>query len=157
MSHKKKKYKKSKAFRKSDQKKPTVKRCWIILDLILELKPFRSQVKGKHSKGREFQRYFLQAHNSLQTNNPSWNFSEYQSDNFFILENWPGIQQPRISYCQTLNIKKQRIQGYILGPYQRAYNTPKDACIGIEAYWLSNDLLLFFSISLKHYLPKISG
>ena len=40
-----------KAYRKSVQKEPTVKRSLLILDL----KPFRSQVKGKHSLGREFQ------------------------------------------------------------------------------------------------------
>ena len=39
-----------KAHRKSVQKEPTVKRCL----LILELKPLRSQVKEKHSIGREF-------------------------------------------------------------------------------------------------------
>ena len=38
-----------KAYRKSVQKEPTVKRCL----LILELKPLRSQVKEKHSIGRE--------------------------------------------------------------------------------------------------------
>ena len=36
---------------KSVQKELTTKRCLLILDL----KPFRSQVKGKHSMGREFQ------------------------------------------------------------------------------------------------------
>ena len=49
--YKKKKHKKIKAYRKSIQKEPTVQRCLLILDL----KPFRSQVKGKHSIGREFQ------------------------------------------------------------------------------------------------------
>ena len=38
-----------KAYMKSVQKEPTVKRCL----LILELKPLRSQVKEKHSIGRE--------------------------------------------------------------------------------------------------------
>ena len=50
-SYKKKKHKKIRAHRKSVQKEPTVKRCLLILDL----KPLRSQVKGKHSVGREFQ------------------------------------------------------------------------------------------------------
>ena len=50
-SYKKKKCKKIKANRKSVQKEPTVKRC----QLILETKPYRSQVKGKNSVGREFQ------------------------------------------------------------------------------------------------------
>ena len=36
---------------KSVQKEPTVERCL----LILNLKPFRSYVKGKHSIGKEFQ------------------------------------------------------------------------------------------------------
>ena len=36
---------------KSTQQEPTVKRCLLILDL----KPLTSQVKGKHSIGREFQ------------------------------------------------------------------------------------------------------
>ena len=49
-SHKKKKYKKIKAYRKSLKKKPTVKRRLLILDL----KPFRSKVKEKLSIGREF-------------------------------------------------------------------------------------------------------
>ena len=50
-SYKKKKHKKIKAYRKSVWKEPTAKKCLLILDL----KPFRSQVKGKHSIGREFQ------------------------------------------------------------------------------------------------------
>ena len=50
-SYKKKKGKKIKAYRKSLQKEPTANRCLLILDL----KPFRLQVKGKHSIGREFQ------------------------------------------------------------------------------------------------------
>ena len=50
-SYKKKKHKKIKAYRKSVQKEPTVKRCLLILDL----KPFRPKVKGKHFIGREFQ------------------------------------------------------------------------------------------------------
>ena len=50
-SYKKKKHKKIKARSKSVQKEPTAKRCLFILDFKL----FRSQVKGKHSKGREFQ------------------------------------------------------------------------------------------------------
>ena len=50
-SYKKKKHKKIKAFRKFLQKEPTICRCLIILDL----KPFRLQVKGKHYIGREFQ------------------------------------------------------------------------------------------------------
>ena len=44
-SYKKKKYKKVEAYKKSLQKKPTVKRHLLILDL----KPLRSQVKGKNS------------------------------------------------------------------------------------------------------------
>ena len=40
----------SKEYKKSVSKEPTVKRCLLILDL----KPFRSQAKGKHSIGREF-------------------------------------------------------------------------------------------------------
>ena len=43
--------KKITGYRKSVQKEPTVKRCLLILDL----KPLRSQVKGKHSISREFQ------------------------------------------------------------------------------------------------------
>ena len=50
-SYKKKMYKKIKASIKSVQKEPTVKMCLLILDL----KQFRSQVKRKHSIGREFQ------------------------------------------------------------------------------------------------------
>ena len=50
-SYKKKKHKKITAYRKSVQKEPTVKRCLLILDL----KPLRSQIKGKHSIGRKFQ------------------------------------------------------------------------------------------------------
>ena len=47
----KKKHKQIKAYRKSVQKESTVKKCL----LILELKLFRSQVKGKHSIGRDYQ------------------------------------------------------------------------------------------------------
>ena len=50
-SYKKKKHKKITAYKKYVQKEPTVKRRLLILDL----KPLRSQVKGKHSIGREFQ------------------------------------------------------------------------------------------------------
>ena len=45
------KFKKIKAYKKSDQKTPTDKRFLVILDI----KPFMSQVKGEHSVGREFQ------------------------------------------------------------------------------------------------------
>ena len=45
-----------KAYRKSVQKESTVRRCLLILDL----KPFRSYVKGKHSIGREFQSLAVQ-------------------------------------------------------------------------------------------------
>ena len=47
----KKKHKKMKAYRKSVQKEPTFKKCLLILDF----KPLRLQVEGKHSIGREFQ------------------------------------------------------------------------------------------------------
>ena len=50
-SYKKKKDKKIKAYRKYAKKEPRVKRCLLILDL----KPFRSYIKGKHFIGREFQ------------------------------------------------------------------------------------------------------
>ena len=49
-SYKKKKHKKIKAYRKCLLKEPTVNRCLLILDL----KRFRLQVKGKQSIGREF-------------------------------------------------------------------------------------------------------
>ena len=47
-SYKKKKQKMIKAYRKSLCKEPTVNRYLLILDL----KPFRLQVKGKHSVDR---------------------------------------------------------------------------------------------------------
>ena len=50
-SYNKKKHKKIKAYRKSLRKEATGNRCLLILDL----EPFRSLVKGKHSIGREFQ------------------------------------------------------------------------------------------------------
>ena len=46
-----KKHKKIKAHKKSIHKEATVKRCLLILDLKL----FRSYIKGKHSIGRKFQ------------------------------------------------------------------------------------------------------
>ena len=46
-----KKQKKIKAYRKSLYKEPAVYTCLLILDL----KPFRLSVKGKHSIGRKFQ------------------------------------------------------------------------------------------------------
>ena len=55
-SYKKKKRKKIKAYRKSVLKEPTVKRYLLILDL----KPLRSYVKGKHSIGRELQSLAVQ-------------------------------------------------------------------------------------------------
>ena len=54
--YKKNKHKKIKGYRKSAQKKPTVERCLLILDL----KQFRSYVKGKHSIDREFQNLAVQ-------------------------------------------------------------------------------------------------
>ena len=66
-SSKKKKLKKINAQRKSVQKEPTVKRY----PLILDLKPFRSQVKGKHSIGREFESLAVQG-KKLLTRHP-WN------------------------------------------------------------------------------------
>ena len=50
-SYTKKKYKRIKAYRESLWKRPAANRFL----LILELKPLRSQVKGKHSIGTEFQ------------------------------------------------------------------------------------------------------
>ena len=50
-SYKKKKHKKVKAYRKSVWKEPTVKRCLLILDL----KPLKSKVRGKHSIGKKIQ------------------------------------------------------------------------------------------------------
>ena len=50
-SYKKKNHKKIKAYEESLQEESAVKRCLLILDL----KPLRSYVKGKHSIGREFQ------------------------------------------------------------------------------------------------------
>ena len=50
-SYKKKKFKKIKAYRKYVQREPAVKKCLVILDL----KPLRSEVKGKHSLGWKFQ------------------------------------------------------------------------------------------------------
>ena len=49
--YKEKKHRKIKAYRKSLYNETAVNRCLLILDL----KPFRSYVKGKHSIGREFQ------------------------------------------------------------------------------------------------------
>ena len=51
-SYKKRKFNKIKAYTKSVLKESTVKR-WL---LILDFKPFTSQLKGKHCIGREFQR-----------------------------------------------------------------------------------------------------
>ena len=50
-NYKKKKHKKIKAYSKSLQREPTVSRCLSILDL----KPFRLQLKRKHSTGKKFQ------------------------------------------------------------------------------------------------------
>ena len=55
-SYKKKKHKKIKAYTKSLQKEPTVNMCLLILDL----KSFGSQVKGKYSIGRKFQSLAVQ-------------------------------------------------------------------------------------------------
>ena len=60
-SYKKKKHKKIKAYSKSLLKEPTVKRCLLILDL----KAFRSYVKGKHSIGTEFQRLAVRGNKLL--------------------------------------------------------------------------------------------
>ena len=50
-SYKKKKHTKINAYRESLQKEPTINMCLLILDL----KPFSLQVKGKHSISRESQ------------------------------------------------------------------------------------------------------
>ena len=50
-NYKEKKHKNIKAYKKSVKKEATIKRCTFILDL----KPFRSYVKVKHSIGREFE------------------------------------------------------------------------------------------------------
>ena len=55
-SYKKKKYKKIKAYMKSVYKENTIKSCL----LIVELKSFRSTVKGKYSIGRKFQSLAMQ-------------------------------------------------------------------------------------------------
>ena len=55
-SCKKKRHKKIKGYRKSNQKEPKVKRCLLILDS----KPFRSSIKKKQSIGREFQSLAVQ-------------------------------------------------------------------------------------------------
>ena len=70
-SYKKKKHKKITAYRISVQKKPTVKRCL----LILYLKPLRSQVKGKYSIGREFQSLAVQGKKLLTQT--SFNIQEW--------------------------------------------------------------------------------
>ena len=54
--YKKKKHKKMKGYMKSPQKESTDNRCLLTLDL----KSFRSQVKGKHFIGREFQSLAVQ-------------------------------------------------------------------------------------------------
>ena len=60
-SYKKKKHKKITTYRKSVQKESAVKTCLLILDL----KPLRLQVKGKHSKDREFQSLALRGRKLL--------------------------------------------------------------------------------------------
>ena len=60
-SYSKKKHKKIRGYSKSLQKDPTVNRCLLILDL----KPFRLWVKGKHSIGREFQSLAVRGQKSL--------------------------------------------------------------------------------------------
>ena len=57
----KKEHKKIKAYRKSVYKEATAKRCLSILDL----KPFGSLVKGKHSIGREFQSPAVQGNKTV--------------------------------------------------------------------------------------------
>ena len=54
-SYKKKKHKKIKAYKKSVYKEHTVKRCLSIPDL----RPFRSDVQGKHSIGREIKSLYV--------------------------------------------------------------------------------------------------
>ena len=61
-SYKKRSTKKITGYRKSIQKEPTVRRCLLILDL----KPPRSQVKGKHSAGGEFQSLAMRGRHILR-------------------------------------------------------------------------------------------
>ena len=60
--YKKKKYKKIKGYRKAVLKEPTDKRCQLIQDL----NPFRSYVKGKHFISREFQSLNVQGKKLLK-------------------------------------------------------------------------------------------
>ena len=79
-SYKKKKHKKIKAYRKSAQKEPTVKRSLFILDL----KPLISQVKGKHSIGREFQSLAVRERNLFtQTLFHTWVYGRFIREDQF--------------------------------------------------------------------------
>ena len=82
-SYKKKKHKKIKAYRKSAQKEPTVKRSLLILDL----KPLISQVKGKHSIGREFQSLAVRERNLFtQTLFHTWAYGRFIREDQFRRE-----------------------------------------------------------------------
>ena len=123
-SYKKKQNKKIELYRKSLQKEPTVKRC----PLTLDLNPFRSWVKGKHSIGREFQGLAVQGKKLLTSTSlqhgmvteKSWNgdrkIMEPIRKGFFLLGGWgevtPTSENPpsRLSvppYFHSLPTKSQ--------------------------------------------------
>ena len=80
-SYKKGSTKKITGWRKSVYKEPTVKRCLLILDL----KPLRSYVKGKHSIGREYQSLAVQEKNCWHRH--PCNIYEWSEKNHAIYQN----------------------------------------------------------------------
>ena len=89
-SYQKKKHKKIKAYRKSVQEEPTVKRCL----LILNLKPFRSWVKRKHSIGRECQSLAVQGKKTVDIDcyntDPGSQATSYSSQGIILKKSASG-------------------------------------------------------------------
>ena len=96
-------------YRKSVQKEHTVKRCLIILDL----KPLRSQVKGKHFIGREFQSLVVQGKKHRHhCNIQEWrNHAIYQNNEQTSLEKkkWNQSSQFRRTSTKVYLYKRHKL------------------------------------------------
>ena len=101
--------------------------------------------------------------NSLPTNNfflyqPTIFHGTFQNENLLILEYLTSIEIFRISYFQTLNLKKAGDSGLCPRTLPGSLQYPTDPCTVNVLHTLSSyNLHTFFPIPLKRHVPKISG
>ena len=116
-SYKKKKHK-NRAYRKSVQKETTAKRSLLIIDV----KAKRSQVKGKHSIGRDFQslvcqerncghrhpyniQRWLQKNHAIYENNEQTSLEKKENNTYIKDLSWPHFgAEPRVQ-------EKEKVKG----------------------------------------------